>query len=86
MLSRKQEVEIDPIYKQFTVSINELIFFIKRHGDSNLNKNQNHLYIHCRDTKTETAQKWEKKTNVDYHHWTDGRLKALIRKECNSTY
>lgn len=86
MLSRKQEVEIDPVYKQFTVSINELILFIKRHRDSNWNKNQNHLYIHSRDTKTETAQKLEKKTNVDYHHWTDGRLKALIRIKCNSIY
>lgn len=78
MISRKQEVEIDPVCEQFIVSINELIF-IKRHGDSNLNKNRNHLYIHYRDTKTKTAQKWEKKTNVDYHYWTDGRLKALIR-------
>lgn len=46
MISKKQEVELDPVYKWFTVSINELILFIKRHEDSNLNKNRDHLYIH----------------------------------------
>ena len=49
--------------------------------DRNLNKKQDHTYALYEDTKNKTTQKWEKKIDVGYPCWTDGRPEAFFDKD-----